>query len=425
MNGTLTQRSPSDVLAEVQRRQASGILRFQNGATTRQLFIDAGYMIRFAVSTLSNESITALFRDKGGVTEAQVKEATAAKEAAELLAPTLVRLGILSKDTLTQLTREHIHRVTLGALAAREGSFEFQAGALPFREQLDGGLSSAEILLEWARAFPEIDWIRRRFGSVDARIQMSGRPPEGYQKVPLNPAEGYIMSRVDGRASAGEICMVSPMGEETTLRALFGLALSGILEMPEGSVEIPPPAGPAAAAARTRPGGGGAHPDERRRDGITRAAVPSGAPRRETRSAPHGGPARRPTGGINAVDGPPPRDLDHGTRASLHDPRPRGRDAAAVRTAAGPGPVRGPGRRAGREREGNPARLLRPRQKVSSRQVHARGDEDQGGESVRPHHRGLLHADQRGRRRRYDEDQTIRQSARTQIGNRTAARWRA
>lgn len=254
MNGSLAQRSPSDVLAEVLRRQASGIMRLQNSSTTRQLFIDAGVMIRFAVSTLPTESITGLFRDKGGVTEAQVKEATAVKQADELLGTTLVRIGALSKETLADLTREHIHRVTLGALATRDGEFEFQSGALPFREQLDGGLGSPEILLEWARAFPEMDWIRRRLGQAEARVQLSRRPPKGYQKVPLNPAEGFIMSRVDGSSSVSDICAVSPMGEDNTLRALFGLALAGILDMPDGSAEIPLPAAPKAApAAAPRP----------------------------------------------------------------------------------------------------------------------------------------------------------------------------
>ena len=312
MNGSLAQRSPSDVLAEVQRRQVSGVLRFQSDATTRQLFIDAGHMIRFAVSTLTSESITALFRDKGGVTDAHVKQATAGKQKDELLGTTLVRLGVLSKDTLTELTREHIHRVTLGALAMRQGAFEFQAGALPFREQLDGGLSSAEILLEWARVFPDIDWIRRRFGPADARVQMSGRPPEGYQKVPLNPAEGYIMSRVDGRASAGEICMVSPMGEDVTLRALFSLALAGILEMPEGSAEIPPPAGPPAAAT-PRPAA------------VTAARTPTNGGAQSAASATHAAPrapapprAAGPTGAVKpASPGAPARP---GVRSAAHAP---------------------------------------------------------------------------------------------------------
>src|SRR5262245_23836609 len=252
MNGDLTHRSTADVLAEVQRRQSSGVLRLHKDALTRQLFIDAGAMIRFAVSTLPSENITALFKEKGGITDVHVHTATTAKQREELLGTTLVRLGFMTRETLSSLTREHIHRVVVGALAMREGTYEFQPGALPFREQLDGGVSTPEILLEWARALPDIDAIRRTFGSPEVRIAMSPRPPKGYQNVKLNPAEGYIMSRVDGRTSVGEICMVSPMGEEITLRALFGLALAGILEMP-GSPSAPAAPSQATAAPAARP----------------------------------------------------------------------------------------------------------------------------------------------------------------------------
>src|SRR5262245_43254715 len=124
MNGDLARTSPGDVLAEIQKRQASGVLRLQKDTLTRQLFIDAGAMVRFAVSTLPTESITALFRDKGGVTDEQMQQAAAAKQAEELLGTTLVRLGSMAQETLGELTREHIHRVVLGVLAMREGVFE-------------------------------------------------------------------------------------------------------------------------------------------------------------------------------------------------------------------------------------------------------------------------------------------------------------
>src|SRR3989442_1397011 len=124
MKGTLGHRAAGDVLADIQRRQVSGIFRLQKDTTTRQMFIDAGVMIRFAVSTLPTESITALFRDKGGVTEEQVRQATAAKQPQELLGTTLVRMGFLSKETLADLTREHIHRVVIGALTMREGAYK-------------------------------------------------------------------------------------------------------------------------------------------------------------------------------------------------------------------------------------------------------------------------------------------------------------
>src|SRR6266581_1349956 len=268
MNGDLAQRALIDVLADVQRRQASGVLRIQKDATTRQIFIDAGIMIRFAVSTLPTESITALFRTRGALTDEQLRQATAAKLQDELLGTTIARLGLITKENLAELTREHIHRVVLGALAMREGTYEFQAGALPFREQLDGGLSTPEILLEWVRALPDAEAIR------------------------LNPAEGFIMSRVDGRTSAAEICMVSPMGEDTTLRALFGLALAGILTMPEGAVEIPlhpaaPAPRPATAPRTTAPASSPAV-------GAARAPTNGGAAAAPQTGTKHGPSAPRP-----------------------------------------------------------------------------------------------------------------------------------
>jgi DnaJ-domain-containing protein 1 len=246
MKGSLTERSPADVLSEVQRQQASGVLRLVRGQAIRQIFVDAGVWIRFAASTFPNESMTALFKGNG-VTDAQIRQATASKQAEELLGTTLVRLGSLERQTLTSLTEEHIRQVLHGALLMHEGDFEFQAGALPFREQLDGGMSVSGLLLEWVRDVPDASWVRRRLPE-DARVRLAPRPPEGYQKVPLNPAEGYTMSRVDGAATVREICIVSPMGEETTLRALLGLALAGLLEMPEGAHPLPLAPPPSAAA---------------------------------------------------------------------------------------------------------------------------------------------------------------------------------
>ncbi|MGH9750174.1 MAG: DUF4388 domain-containing protein, partial [Candidatus Polarisedimenticolia bacterium] len=248
MTGSLAQRAPCDVLGEVRRRQASGILRFENEGATRQVFIDAGNTIRFAASSVTGESITHLFKEQGRITDDQIRQATARKLAEELLGTTLARLGFLTRSLLTELTNEHIRRVLKGILELRRGSFEFQQGALPFREQLDGGIGIPVILLQWSRGLTDVSWIEKRLGSQEVAAVMSRRPPEGYQKIPLTPAEGYTMSRVDGRATIREICMVSPMGEEVALRALFGLVLAGILETPSEAAELPLPSEPIAAA---------------------------------------------------------------------------------------------------------------------------------------------------------------------------------
>lgn len=251
MQGKLAGCIPADILNEIQRRKASGILRLQFGTVTRQIFIDAGVMVRFSASTHGSENMTALMRDRGVVTDEQLREASTAKKPDELLGTTLVRLGFLTRQGLIELTQEHIRRVAHGAMLLKDGTFEFQQAGLPFREQLDTGLSTALLLLEWSRDIADITWIRSRLGPMDGKVRLSPHPPEGYQSVPLNPAEGYTMSRVDGAATMREICIVSPMGEETTLRALFGLMMAGILDVPgKPAVAIETPTAASEGAAR-------------------------------------------------------------------------------------------------------------------------------------------------------------------------------
>jgi curved DNA-binding protein CbpA len=299
MKGSLSNRSAVDVLSEVLRQRSSGILRYQQGPLIRQIFIDTDGLIRFAVSTLPAESMTMLFKQKAGITDEGMRKAAAAKQPNELLGSTLFRLGLIAKEALTVVTQDHIRGTLRAALQMTAGEYEYQPGPLPFREQLDAGMSSAILILEWARDIPDINWIRKRVGSMDGRAQLARRPPAGYDTLPLNPAEGYTMSRVDGSSTTRDICILSPMGEETALRALVGLALAGILDLPQGASDLPldsraapepagapagrSPAGPAVAApGRAAPGSAtlsaGAKPAPRPAAGQPKAIPASRAP---------------------------------------------------------------------------------------------------------------------------------------------------
>jgi curved DNA-binding protein CbpA len=241
MRGSLAQRCPADILSEVQRRRMSGVLSLERDRICRQLFVDAGVFVLFAASNHPQESLTSLVLSRAGSDAATLRQALETKQADELLGTTLVRLGLIHRAALLEFTQDHIRRVARAGFGMNDGAWRFDEGALPFREQLDGGLRTSEMILEWTRGIGDAEWVRRRLGNLDNRIQRERRPPEGYQGIRLDPAEGYLMSRVDGAASIREICMVSPMGDERTLAAILGLALAGILEMPEGALELPSP----------------------------------------------------------------------------------------------------------------------------------------------------------------------------------------
>jgi curved DNA-binding protein CbpA len=266
MKGNLIQLCPAEVLSEILHRQASGALSFSHADVSRQLFIDAGLAIRFAASNHPAESFTAQVVHRARLDEAQMRAATAAKGQDELLGTVLVRLGYLKAADFLALAREHVRRVVRAALTMSEGTWSFQTGALPFREQLDTGMRTTEALLEWSRTLTDPAWTRRRLGPGDTRVERHKRPPDAWQSIRLDPAEGYIMSRVDGNVTLHEIGLVSPMGDQRTFAALLGLTLAGILELPDAAagseggpmgfapdLGTPAPAPPVSPAPTARP----------------------------------------------------------------------------------------------------------------------------------------------------------------------------
>jgi len=356
MKGSLSQRCPAEILSEIQRRQASGTASFSHAGISRQLFFDAGVAIRFAASNHPAESFTAHLAEQARLSNMQMRAATEAKQPEELLGTTLVRLGIIPIADLAALTREHIQRVVRAALAMSEGEWEFQVGALPFREQLDAGLRTAEVVLEWSRSLTDAAWIRQHLGPDETRIQRDRRPPEGYQTVRLDAAEGYIMSRVDGAATLREIGMVSPMGDERTLAALLGLALAGILEMPSAGalpavVDVEPPAPemtPEAPAARfDGPAVDGAPPAAAPPPAPdltvpAAAATATAAPLRLVPPVAAAAAPAKPTAGTPAGTTPRARPSSAGARPGLGGLRRPGdkRTMASVRRSTHPAPAK-------------------------------------------------------------------------------------
>lgn len=231
MQGNLSEQAAADVLSKVQGLQASGVLRVENGKTIRQLFIDAGSIIRFAASNLPAEGLTSLLKQKAGVTDDQLRQATASKKQNELLGTALVRLGALPGERLAELTQEHVGQVLRAILSLREGRFRFQVGDLPFRDQVDGGHSIAELLLRWGRDFEDIMRIRYKLGSPESFVRRVQTPPAGTRNLPLEAAEGYALSRLDVPTSLRDLCTLSPVPEEATLRAVHALRLAGMIRI--------------------------------------------------------------------------------------------------------------------------------------------------------------------------------------------------
>jgi len=73
-------------------------------------------------------------------------------------------------------------------------------------------------------------------------------PKADFAEAKLSPQEGFVLSRVDGRTSLGEICLITGLGEEVTIKALQKLKAALLIVTSAPMSELPPDVAPPSAA---------------------------------------------------------------------------------------------------------------------------------------------------------------------------------
>src|SRR5262245_33593423 len=70
-------------------------------------------------------------------------------------------------------------------------------------------------------------------------------PSADPMRAHLSPQEGWVLSRVDGHTSFGELCLITGLGEEQTIEILRRLSERGLILTKNGRSQVTAvPAGP-------------------------------------------------------------------------------------------------------------------------------------------------------------------------------------
>jgi tetratricopeptide (TPR) repeat protein len=90
--------------------------------------------------------------------------------------------------------------------------------------------STGDLILEATRSVKDPDVVRYNLGDIDRVLGLSSDPLLRFQRIALTPADGYMLSRIDGSLSAREVMQLIPMEPAEAQRSLFGLLSTGVVE---------------------------------------------------------------------------------------------------------------------------------------------------------------------------------------------------
>jgi curved DNA-binding protein CbpA len=229
--GQLQQNPLAELIREVAEKGASGVLRLSRSRAKAVIYCEDGRIV-FAASNLRAHRLLEFLKRNQILNEAQLAELTENISDEEIL-KLLVRRG-MNPDMLNAIRANHVSEILRAALMWTEGDWEFDS-RVRIGSETRVTVDAKRLLLESTRHLPAA-YITSRFPETAERLE-PGRTNGHSMK--LLPAEGFVLSRVTEATTLKEVLTVSGLPEEETLRAIYGLSMSGLLRRAWPSAQIP------------------------------------------------------------------------------------------------------------------------------------------------------------------------------------------
>jgi len=147
------------------------------------------------------------------------------------LGAVLSELGLLERSRLEEAVGLHAREILFGALA-RAGVhcvFEELADSL-VESDLVCPVSTGQLILDATRRILDPELVRTVLGDPGRVLVLSPDPRLLSQKITLTPADGFVLSRIDGNLSAREVMGLVPLPAEDAERSLFSLLCTGVVD---------------------------------------------------------------------------------------------------------------------------------------------------------------------------------------------------
>jgi serine/threonine protein kinase/tetratricopeptide (TPR) repeat protein len=242
----------------------TGQLHFSMGGQRKSLRILKGRILH-GTSDANGEHLGDVLVRYGLLGQADLERAVAVVlRERKRLGAVLSETGLLEVDALQEAVGIHVREILFSALDQADVAFNFEDLAESSLEtDLVCPQSMGQVILEATRRVFDPALVRRLLGETSRVLTLSPDPLLRSQKITLTPADGFVLSRVDGTLSARDVMDLSPLSEEDTERSLFSLLCTGTIGYREevtgrqasGQTTVPPTrrVPPPAAASPSSP----------------------------------------------------------------------------------------------------------------------------------------------------------------------------
>ncbi len=228
IRGSLKEASFPDVLQLLALGQKSGCLSIVDGTKFGSVFFQTG-KISFAAIVNRRDRLGDSLVKRGHVTKEQLDEALRQqlKQPGRRVGELLVDLGFVVREVVEKELRALVEEAVFSLFTWTQGIWTFEPDVHPDGRQLMTSINPESLLMEGARRTDEWALVERRFPSFDLVFEMDAA--RAGHSTPLSGELAEVAHLLDGRRTIRAVIERSGLGEFTVGKALYELAVQGLL----------------------------------------------------------------------------------------------------------------------------------------------------------------------------------------------------
>jgi tetratricopeptide (TPR) repeat protein len=227
IKGSLKEASLPDVIQLLFLGRRTGCLALADQHNFGTIYLDEGQIVYASIVNRRDRLGDILLR-KGRITADQLEKAIEAQDddRQHKLGEILVGLGTLTRDELEEYMRLQIEEAVYYLFTWTSGTFNFEAGVRPEREDFLVRISPEALLLEGARRVDEWSLIEKKIPSFDLIFSVDQQHIS--QSSPTLSAEQQrLLPLINGTRDVRQLIDESGLVEFEVGKALFGLITAG------------------------------------------------------------------------------------------------------------------------------------------------------------------------------------------------------
>jgi tetratricopeptide (TPR) repeat protein len=227
IKGSLKEASLPDVIQLLFLGRRTGCLALADRHNFGTIYFDEGQIV-YATIVNRRDRLGDLLVRSGRITADQLHQAVDQQvgEREHKLGEILVAQGAISREELERYIRVQIEEAVYYLFTWNSGTFNFDAGVRPEREDFLVRINPEYLLLEGARRVDEWSLIEKKVPSFDLIFAVDG-DHIGESDPELSPEQRALVPLLDGTRDVTQLVEESGLVEFEVGKALFGLLTAG------------------------------------------------------------------------------------------------------------------------------------------------------------------------------------------------------